>query len=348
MKEKKMYFEVMRIIACFFVIFDHTSLLSFNKLATFTDWNNAFWYYFCKFPVMVFFMISGALILGKTDSIKKYISGIIRVVIILFVTITISYLYFIIINGKSFSLSEFIHGAYNSCDDIKAGHLWYLYAYIGFLVASPFLRLIAQNMTNNHFKLLLGLMVTKNIIVIFEYFFSHGVSHPNMVVFQQNSSFLFLTDTCIFYPLIGYYIENKIDINKLRNKLIVLWIINIATILIAISLVYHRINVYAINDNDYACFRWTFVYVNAITIFLTLKYLFSKIRLPHSIEWGIKQVSSCTFGIYLIHLLILNIIPDKYKYNTGILHFVFSIIVFLICFLIIRLIKFIPIIKKYL
>ena len=153
----------------------------------------------------------------------------------------------------------------------------------------------------------------------------------------------------IMYLVTLYKLDiKKIDINKLRNKLIVLWIINIATILIAISLVYHRINVYAINDNDYACFRWTFVYVNAITIFLTLKYLFSKIRLPHSIEWGIKQVSSCTFGIYLIHLLILNIIPDKYKYNTGILHFVFSIIVFLICFLIIRLIKFIPIIKKYL
>ena len=71
-KEKRIYFEVMRIVACFFVIFNHTSVNGYFLFSTREPGSAHFWIelfvsVFCKFAVPLFLAISGALLLAKED-----------------------------------------------------------------------------------------------------------------------------------------------------------------------------------------------------------------------------------------------------------------------------------------
>ena len=61
-KEKRIYFEVMRIVACFFVIFNHTSVNGYFLFSTREPGSAHFWIelfvsVFCKFAVPLFLAI---------------------------------------------------------------------------------------------------------------------------------------------------------------------------------------------------------------------------------------------------------------------------------------------------
>ena len=119
-KTKKVYLEIMRIIAVFFVIFNHTSNNGFFLFSLHPTNSLQFWLYlfisiFCKFSVPLFFMISGALLLDdKKDSLKNYIkkrylifllfSLHFRLFIIFLIYIIISYLFHL-----TFSFLDYIH-----------------------------------------------------------------------------------------------------------------------------------------------------------------------------------------------------------------------------------------------
>lgn len=73
-KDKKMYLEVLRILCIFFVMFNHTTPTGY---LAFVGESNAVLYalylfcsVLCRIAVPVFFMISGALLLGKTEPIR--------------------------------------------------------------------------------------------------------------------------------------------------------------------------------------------------------------------------------------------------------------------------------------
>ena len=76
-KKKLIYLEIMRIIAAFFVIFNHTGAIG-GGFELFIDQplgSLRYWLYLlisicCKFAVPIFFMISGALLLARNEPIK--------------------------------------------------------------------------------------------------------------------------------------------------------------------------------------------------------------------------------------------------------------------------------------
>ena len=72
---KRLYLEIMRIIATFFVIFNHTENKGYFLFASYDPQSVRFWLYmflsiFCKYSVFLFFMISGCLLLNKDESIR--------------------------------------------------------------------------------------------------------------------------------------------------------------------------------------------------------------------------------------------------------------------------------------
>ena len=69
-KWKQIDIELMRIIACFFVIFNHTETNGYFLFSLYDKHSLQFWIYlflsvFCKFSVPLFFTISGALMLDR-------------------------------------------------------------------------------------------------------------------------------------------------------------------------------------------------------------------------------------------------------------------------------------------
>ena len=69
-KAKLVHIEILRILAIFFVIFNHTGKDGYFLFSEFSASSIRFWLYlflshFCKFAVPVFLAISGALVLSK-------------------------------------------------------------------------------------------------------------------------------------------------------------------------------------------------------------------------------------------------------------------------------------------
>lgn len=74
------HIDILRIIACFMVIFNHTDERGFWRYA-YNDRGTALWIVnlipsiACKSAVPIFFMISGELLLRKNESIRKHMGG---------------------------------------------------------------------------------------------------------------------------------------------------------------------------------------------------------------------------------------------------------------------------------
>ena len=92
--QKTAYLELLRIIACFFVIVNHTNSGVF--LSQTPDhkvwWISLTYFFMCKTAVPVFLMITGCLMLGKIDNYRKYITRIIRMVLVI---VLFSFLYYV-------------------------------------------------------------------------------------------------------------------------------------------------------------------------------------------------------------------------------------------------------------
>lgn len=90
MKQKKLYIEILRIIAIAFVIFNHTGKNGF-QLYSITDNEIMYVIYLtmaviCKIAVPIFFMVSGALLLNKEESIKDlYKRRVSRIVLVILI-----------------------------------------------------------------------------------------------------------------------------------------------------------------------------------------------------------------------------------------------------------------------
>ena len=146
----------------------------------------------------------------------------------------------------------------------------------------------------------------------------------------------------IFYFLAGYYLY-KYKLSKIKT-IILLSLIPVSSIL-TIFLTLTRamqIKAFSLNFINYES-------VNIVTLTLGVFYLFvlinEKVKFSEVSSAIICTLSKETLGIYLIHMLVMDIL---YKYNyvnfklfrNVLLIPIYSIIIFLICFVITYIVKF--------
>ena len=159
---RKAYLDLMRIVACILVIFNH--LPGFELYIT-TSGISQFIYMsisvITKMNVPIFFLISGALLLNKKESItitlRKRVS---RIIIAIFLFTGIIVLINVIpmyINGTGYALrTVFTNWIYSSLTNTGYSPIpyWFLYSYLGFLFMLPFLQRIADGFSKKEFLLL--------------------------------------------------------------------------------------------------------------------------------------------------------------------------------------------------
>ena len=85
------YIELLRIAACFLVIVNHTNSQVFLSISPSPTWFASLIYFFVsKMAVPLFFMLSGAVLLGKDDGMRKMLGRCARMAAVLLI---FSYLY---------------------------------------------------------------------------------------------------------------------------------------------------------------------------------------------------------------------------------------------------------------
>lgn len=306
---RKVYIDALRILAAFFVIFNHTRTNGFFLFAE-REWGSAaFWCYlffsvFCKVSVPLFLAISGALMLHRENEPlgvlwRKRIGKILAILVLFVVGNAILDWW---VQGKTISLPEAFKAVYTGSSaglTYWYGHLWYLYAYIAYLCCLPFLRALVQNLENQYFYYLIAIaVVVKGILPAAEYLLAEGTVSLSSDAIPRG----LLTDI-LLYPCIGYFLAHRVTVRK--RDLLTLWLVNLACFAVTELLIYRKaVLTQVLNAEVSQGFHSMFVIVNCITVFLTFKYCFTTMKLPEILKKAIHSVGQCTFGIYLVHVMI--------------------------------------------
>lgn len=340
---RKTYIEVMRIIAAFLVIVNHTNSDVFLKM---TEPQSPIWYisltyfYVSKIAVPVFFMIMGGLLLQKVDKPKKSVERVLRMVL---VTLIYSIAYYVKgywSNPSGMSISEFTKRIFT----FRATNAyWYIYAYIGLLILLPIMQRMAQAFSKR---------TTMYFVVL-----SMGVMGfiPMMDLFFKMKPHHFLTD--MFFPVhlgvvfMGYYIEKYMVINKkVFFTAIFSFAFLIAFQVVATDAFYNK------NSEQYLQLdNWQFLTVtlSALCFYIIFKYISTVYKTKEGVAKVLCYIGSLTFGIYLISDMIINSTKELYANlqldcSIMVATILWEVIVFAICGGITAILKFIPGLKKLL
>ncbi len=296
---RKSYIDALRIIAIILVVTNHVDINYYY----YHDTTNIFTFVvsliitiICQIDVPIFFMISGALLLKKQESIG-YIwkKRIFRMFIIMLSFSIIQYI-ILMVRGKieGYGLKDFLFRFLTG--NIQEPY-WFLYYYIGFLILLPLLRTIAINLRDEIYIYLCVIRIILDIVLpVFFYICNISVPVNSMMPFE------FITSNLMYF-LAGYYIENRLKDDIKIFYIIVLGILSI--IMPFIYVLYNYVNYGTILDSNIS--RITFLLT--ISVFYIVKYTMKNVdnRL-------ISKLGSCVFGIYLIESLVRMIYIGLYKY----------------------------------
>ena len=130
---RKIHIEFLRIFACFFVLFNH-SCSAMSKIY-FEDFSKSrviflILYFICRAAVPVFLMITGANLLSKKDSIKKWLKRLAKSAVLICLTSILYHIY----ESNTFSFTTIIQNIFSAKISTTS---WYLYLYLGIILILP-------------------------------------------------------------------------------------------------------------------------------------------------------------------------------------------------------------------
>ena len=291
---RKSHIDILRIIAAFFVVYIHTS--AYSIFETTTGFRASFYIaisVIAKTSVPIFFMISGALLLNKEETIgtilKKRFS---RIAIVLFLFCIALYV-ITLPDGTSFSLLSFLR---SFCSETvpHAFPYWFLYAYLGLILMLPYLRRIVKEMTQTDFIyiLILHFLISTLLPIVNYILITKGFAELQIA---PHFSIPIAIENILFYPIMGYWLEHKWDNNKMHMPLI-LTLIGVILISIATSCLL-TIGYKQHLGNSTHKYLVIFDYLLAFCVYILSKKISAKIPCKAS-----KIISFCaqlTLGIYL-------------------------------------------------
>lgn len=345
-KQKYIFIEVLRIIACFFAMVNHSTFLYLNtNIYAYTtppqSWFISLAYYFLsKIAVPIFIMISGYTMLDKQDNYKKSALRIGRVILALLVFSSIYYVNQWL-NGTraTIGIFDYLKSLYKSP---QAWSHWYLYMYIGLLIMMPFLQKMVANMKKLDCQVFIGIsLVSQAILPIIEH------NWPEYTSSKLVDLSLFTSYICMMF--IGHYMKKYVKPSKWNLLLSVVGFL--ATIIFNMVMTYQEFC--KNNGMNY------FFYENRVLFPIILQsasffYMMMHIKWNRKWEKGIKLVGGCTFGMYLVNDFFIEKLAFIYQDLCAAgLHYIISeiiwqLVIFLAGFVLTLIMKQIPLLKKIL
>lgn len=298
---KSLHIECLRALCIWLVMFTHTATNGFSMYIARPD---SFFYpfyllvpFWVKTAVPIFFMISGALLLGKEEPLEViFKKRILRFLQVIFVFSLINYIWFY----HNLPLSIFGHVAkfftlmYSST---MATAYYFLYIYIGFLLMLPIWRKLASVMTNKLFLYLLGLnLFFVGFVPVFSFLIFKGSNEINFFVNP-----LLAVSEPTFYFLTGYWMERMLPTSYLTKRN--LFLLGLAalggTIISATMTHYHGVVAGGMTEAISERFYDSFLLLNTAFVFCTIKYWFLHHTVSDKVTKILLFLGSMSFGVML-------------------------------------------------
>lgn len=318
--------DLIRVIACLIVIGVHVCLQVLNQCYNRIDWSRLLEKSFLTDGVPLFFMITGFFLVNGR-SYKKIWKGTIKKVIIpaLIYILFAQIFYMFILNKESFiwCLKNAIYnlnlvGIAKSIltGDVKpinslCAHLWYIYSYIKIIIWIPILWLVCKEESNSK--------LARRIILVFGILATIITDIQRFIVLPAIGEIKIfeLVDREIIYVLLGYELFiHKDKIKKNKKICIISLICFILTNLIRyrVEMQYMVLNYFTDIVGRENFIEWNYTFLNIISGLCLFMFLYSFEIKNKNFSKIILWISDKTFGIYLIHYLILAKI-DLYKFE---------------------------------
>lgn len=300
-KGRLLHLDVLRIAAICLVVFNHTGdrgyMLFANEMDSALYFPHMMFSVFCKIAVPIFFMISGALLLPKEETLKQlFTKRVLRMATVLVVVSVPYYLWLHRSNGLG--IADFFTYIYENCATTS---LWYLYSYIGLLLLLPFLRSMVKSMKQKDFiYLLIGHVVLVGVLPCLEYCLWEG----NAALNAAFSSVIFVSQN-VFFALMGYFLEYVLDERCPKKKTLAFGIVlSVIAITVTCLITYlQAINVGECSTEQQEAFFNSFICIPAMTVYWGIKHLPFRGDNPKR-QRVLPILGASVFGVYLIEKII--------------------------------------------
>ena len=298
---KKLHIELLRFLCIWLVMFTHTSTAGFSIYLSRPD---SFFFplymavpFWVKTAVPIFFMISGALLLGKEEPVSViFKKRIFRFLQIIFIFSLINYVYFyhnlnLSIYGH---ISKFFTMIYSSH---MATAYYFLYIYLGFLFMLPLWRTLVRHMSRELFLYLIALhLFFVGFVPVFSFLIFQGSAEINWFINP-----LLAVSESTFYFLTGYWIENVLPLHKLtkRNLCFLCLAALGGTVLSAVMTCYHGAVAGGLTEAVSERFYDSFLFLNTAFVFCFFRRWFDRHEVSPKVKKVIVTLGNLSFGVML-------------------------------------------------
>lgn len=306
-----------------------------------------------RIGVPLFAMVSGALLLGRNETYAElWRKRILRILLVIVLFEALLYVEFHLTRGTPLNPSDLLYGILGGTLPGTTSY-WFLYAYLGFLIMLPFLRRVAQAMTRADFLWLLGVHIVLTTGPIVATFVSACCGWPELKLSSALAVSL-SSVTLYFYPLIGYWVDRNIDVQRLtRRQWRLIAFVTLLGIALSATMTGYYIHRFGGSTQSYLSLT---VYVTVMAVFLAVKRLFDTdfaLRRPR-LNRALCLVGSLVFGVYLMdqHLKLVLYEPLQQVLASSLFPLTFSLIwcavTFTLCGAATWLLKRLPVFRKLL
>jgi len=293
--ERKIDIDILRIIACFSVIYHHSAAYEYFVFSDVTGvkyWIHLFLCILCCLGVPLFFEISGALLFEREpEKISRMFRRFFRMFLILTSFSFLFYLDYIKRNNGNFNFIDFLVGLYQNQWNYA---YWYIYAYLLMILLLPFNQMINKCLKNRPDYVVYLIFITIFYMALLPYI---NLSMGNKYELYNS---LVLPETMIYIsiiPLLGSWFYNSFEIT--RNSIRVWCVLSFIGIAISSWATYLKQGIDIKTPQDYFMSMTVF---SSITIMLLVRR-YAKHDINKKISNIIHFVGKATSGVYLIHVL---------------------------------------------
>lgn len=334
-KKEIMYIHILRILACFLVIVNHTHGRIWDSGYVHATFFYCLGFALCKMAVAIFIIISSILMIDKEYNYKKVFSMVVKILV---PVVTLVFLFTIKETGiKGFNLISFVK---QFLTEPYIYPFWYIYMLLGFYLVLPFMQKMVKNFKDIDYKVFITVfLIIPSFLNVVKIYYGFAFS-----------SFFFYS----FFPQLlglvvaGSYIS-KIKLDKRYFVIsLLIFLTAYAGMFLSCYIPYLETGNVSYNLDGYNSFPSVLM---ACSITYIARYLLEEREIKG--KRVICAISKTTFGIYLLHMFInwrivqIGIMQRLIDLNCVLGIFVVELAVFVVCAGIVFLLEQIPVLKKY-
>lgn len=297
-KKREFWADGIRALSIFLVVLLHVSakaIYEWDSISLF-NWNIAnLINSFSRISVPLFVMLSGAFLLKNKENLTQFRNKRLPRIMLPWIfwgTITLFY-------NNGFSLSKIIASNFiNNLAQTFFGGFWFMPMILGLYLITPIIKPFIQLAKQKEFMYFFSIwFIFVSLIPTLNKSFGINISYQLPVFIQF-----------IGYFVAGYFLTHKVKIkNHILNQTKVLYLVSVLVIFLGTAALTKLDSNFNSSLYEYLNIP---VLISSITGFITLKSILEnkKLKISKDIKQKVTKISQVSFGIFLSHALILDLL----------------------------------------